>query len=204
MKYLIVGRSGVGKDYISQMLVDNGLRAVKSYSTRPKRTKNEDTHIFITKEEAHTFNDKVAKTIINGYEYFATASQVKESDIYIIDPKGLYELINNMPEEEFTILYITVKNKELHRRMAINRGSDKDKEAEIFDSRFLDENKQFTEFENKLHIFEANYYEIINHKYTSPFNSNIKNIIIIENDYNKNTIETIVNNIIKGEYNVRL
>ena len=96
---VILGRSGRGKDTCAKYLTDKyGLTQVKSYTTRPKRGENEDTHIFINKSEVNNYiNDMAAYTKIGEYEYFATKTQVQENDIYIIDPKGLYELKKTMP-----------------------------------------------------------------------------------------------------------
>ena len=183
MKYLIVGRSGVGKDYIANMLKDlYGMIILKSYTTRPKRVKDENTHIFINKEDSNKYTDKVAKTVINGYEYFSTKQQVQNSDIYIIDPNGLYELLSNMPDEDFCIMYIYTNNKDLHTKMAINRSDNSKKELEIFNRRYNSENKQFSEFEEKLS----------NNK---NFSNNVKSIIQINNTYDSNNLKTTLQQI---------
>lgn len=185
MIYLIIGRTGSGKDYLAQKLVENGLRQVKSYATRPKRTDSEDTHIFITPDEAHTYIDKVATTNINGYEYFATKQQIESSDIYVIDPKGMQELVTNMPDTEFQIIYM--KSDDFERRVhAIKRAEDKIKEEEIFAQRDEAENAQFTEFENKIDKIET---EIV-------FPENVDSVIVIHNDYKKDTINKYVKQLI--------
>ena len=88
MKILIIGRSGSGKSTLANYLTEKyGLKQLESYATRPMRVKNEKGHRFITPEEAKNFTDRVAETVINGYEYFATRQQVDECDVYVIDPK---------------------------------------------------------------------------------------------------------------------
>lgn len=149
MTYLIVGRTGAGKDYLVSKLISKGLKAVKSYTTRPKRSETEDTHIFISKEDADAITDKVATTTINGYEYFATAEQVNEADVYVIDPNGLYELVKNMPDTTFRVVYI--KADPMDRRLhAVKRADDKIREEQIFDERNESENQQFLDFENEI------------------------------------------------------
>lgn len=107
----IVGRSGSGKDYIGKILQEKyGLKPLLSYTNRPRRLGEKDTHIFINTitypsevfdenwcswhdDDGYVKKEKpVAYTKINGYQYFATRTQLKESDYYIIDPQGLYEL----------------------------------------------------------------------------------------------------------------
>ena len=103
-KLLIVGRTASGKDTLQYALEKRGLTFVKSYSTRPKRNPNEDTHIFIQPDQVVPKDEMAAYTVINGYEYFATKDQVKDADAYIIDPEGLKMLVANMPETKFHIL----------------------------------------------------------------------------------------------------
>lgn len=181
MMYLIVGRTGSGKDYLTHLLEQEGLKVVKSYTTRPRRTENEDTHIFVTKEEADAITDKVATTTINGYEYFATATQVSESDIYIIDPNGVKELTENLPDETFHIIYVSASN--IDRRFnAVKRADDKIKEEKVFEKRDESENEQFSEFEDKLkHAADD-----------GVFPSNISVIHVYENDYNEPTANEYV------------
>lgn len=152
MKYLIVGRSCVGKSTLAQKLEVAGLKTVKSYTTRPKRDENDNDHIFITPDEAKTFTDRVANTTINGHEYFSTREQVNNSDIYIIDPIGVYELCKNMPDTEFALIYITAKS-ETSRTFALNRAeniTDNANKDTVYDSRRKDEDAEFTDFEKRL------------------------------------------------------
>ena len=124
-----------------------GFRQLKSYATRPKRGEDEDTHIFITKESVIEYKqDMVAYTKIGEYEYFATKEQVKDNDIYIVDPNGLYELKKNMPDEEFFVIYITLNRNEALQR-ALQRNPDNVNEEEIFLKREADEDEQFRDFE---------------------------------------------------------
>lgn len=103
MMCLIIGRSGTGKDYLANLLAQRGLSVVKSYTTRPRRSPQEDTHIFIAPEEARNYPDRVATTTIGGYEYFTTADQIRNCDVYIIDPIGAKALISSCPATDFLI-----------------------------------------------------------------------------------------------------
>ena len=107
MKTLILGRSAVGKDYLADKLSKKfGLKGVKSKTTRPIRFLHEDTHVFVNQETADKETNKVAETKINGYTYYATKEDVDKADYYIIDPLGLYQLVENMPETRFHVVYI--------------------------------------------------------------------------------------------------
>lgn len=180
-KLLIVGRSGVGKDTLAGILQkEYGLKMVKSYTTRPKRYENEDTHIFITPEEVKNYPIKVAETNIKGYDYFATKQQVEECDMYIIDPIGLYTLVKRMPETEFIVIYIYADAKQ-RKEMAMARESDKATAESIYNARNKAEDKQFASFEEKI-------------LYGYSFSPNIARNYVINNDYNAQQFETTVKN----------
>ena len=154
MKTLIVGRTGSGKNTLQNILIkEYGWKAVKSYSTRKPRSEGEDTHIFISKEEAAAVpaEDKVAITFHkNGDsldEYFATRQQVEEADCYIIDPKGVEMLTANMPEEDFQVIYVKACDRATQKQKAVERADDPELAAEIFDKRYASEDAQFTRFE---------------------------------------------------------
>ena len=87
---LFVGPSGSGKTTVADTICKRRhLKQICSYTTRPPRTPDEIGHIFLTEEEFDELEDYVAYTEFNGYRYCATAAQVEECDIYVIDVDGL-------------------------------------------------------------------------------------------------------------------
>ena len=113
MVTLIVGRTASGKSTLAKMLENMGAKILKSYTTREKRNESDTDHIFITKEEAKTFSHKVATTVINGNEYFATLEQFEDSDFYIIDPCGIETFLETMPDTKFEVIYVNAKKRGL-------------------------------------------------------------------------------------------
>ena len=88
--FLIVGCSGSGKTTITERLEQKyGLKSIQSYTTRKPRYDGETGHIFISDEEFDKLTDMVAYTEFAGNRYCATAEQVENNDLYIIDPKGV-------------------------------------------------------------------------------------------------------------------
>ena len=87
---LIVGESGSGKSTICDELTKRyGLKQVKSYTTRPRRSENEDGHTFISEKEFEKLENICAYTYFDKHRYCATKEQVDNSDLYIIDPYGV-------------------------------------------------------------------------------------------------------------------
>ena len=183
MKFLIVGRSGAGKDTLARELAKDGLVQVISYATRPKRFPDEQTHIFVSDEEAELLTDRVAETKIGSYVYFATREQVEHSDVYVIDPKGVKELVTNMPETAFAILYIDADRNE-RKQHAIERGSDRAAEEAIFEARSQAEDKQFTEFENWLNNGDC-------------MGENVRLVVRITNTYDADALESMRQTVLK-------
>lgn len=183
MKYLVIGRSGVGKDTLREALENQlGWNFVKSYTTRKKRFESENTHVFITAYHASQIHDKVAKTFIdNGEgacEYFATSDQVKNSDAYIVDPFGAYQVLCNMPDEKFRIIYVYPVSKMEQIKAIKNRGDN------IFDmfSRLKDESAMFYSFERLLWIMSM----------TGMYFNNLDDILFLCNGYKDISIESMV------------
>lgn len=147
---LIIGRSGTGKSTLEEKLCrDYNLKSIKSYSTRPKRSPNEGSHIFISPSEVDNYPNKIATTTINGNFYFATKEQLDESHLYVIDPIGLYELSNNFPDLTFNLIYLKLP-KYKHQQYLKNRRKNPNETPELQAQRLESENQQFDEFEEKI------------------------------------------------------
>ena len=155
MMLLIAGRSGAGKDHLANLLRERGLSVLKSYASRPKRTEDEDTHIFITPEEVADYPEKAAYTKIGEYEYFGTKEQVDDCDIYIIDPNGIKQITKNCPDKAFSLIYVYASDDNDRRIHAVARAEDKIKEEQKFLARDEAEDEQFTEFEELLQKVNA-------------------------------------------------
>lgn len=120
--YLIVGESGSGKTTIVNALEQNGLKSIQSYTTRPPRTRNEKGHIFVTEQQFDTLHNMVGYTEFNGYRYCATADQVEDNDLYVIDPSGVFYFLKNYHGTKgVKAIYIKASRKECMKRM-LKRG----------------------------------------------------------------------------------
>lgn len=171
VKFLILGRSGSGKDTLREILERNyGWNFVKSYTTRTRRPNETGTHIFISYQEYLEIKDSceiIAETSIdNGGRYkdiyFATYDQFEASDAYIIDVDGMNQIIEKYRNENLLVVYIKPKSYEACKQHAINRN----KSVESFEIRYKDEDSKFSTFEHS-----SNHDEL-------PFR-----YIEIENDY---------------------
>ena len=158
MKLLVVGRSACGKDTLAAILQNRyNMTFVKSHSTRPPRFEGEDTHVFVSPEEGRRLlPDAVTWTEINGKLYFAMRETVEANDAYIIDPKGLFELVKNMPDTVFAVAYLTA-DPAARKQASLGRVPEEEREAEskVFDARIKAEDAQFRDFELMLETGEG-------------------------------------------------
>lgn len=143
---LIVGRTASGKDSLVNKLCERtNLKAITSYTTRPRRENEGDTHIFTTEdiyEQMQAEGKVAAYTQISGYHYWTTIDQLYENDVYIIDYKGIQTLRElNLSGIRFVTIFVNVPDKVREERALSKRKDDKF----VFRKRSLDEAAQFRE-----------------------------------------------------------
>lgn len=165
------------------------LKLVKSYTTRPMRPGEEmdSDHIFITEEEVDRYKDQIAAyTEINGYQYFTTYDVIDQSDVYVIDPKGVDSLKYKCRDKyRFVEIYVWIP-KEIAKERAIARGDD----IEKFESRYESESEQFSDYEKWKY---ANY-SLLNMK---PFKESVDQVCHwIQYELNKPIIYVDVDGVI--------
>lgn len=127
--YCFVGLSGSGKSTIVQHLMEEfeGTKEVLSYTDRPRRGKDDKSHIFLSRREADEFlneiksNELSAYTEIDGCRYFATIEQVMYCDYYVIDEVGLLRLkemqLAGLLEKKFYVIKIKTDYEVARERM---------------------------------------------------------------------------------------
>lgn len=123
---LLIGPSGSGKTTVADtMSKAYDLRQIYSYTTRPPRTEDEIGHVFLSEEEFDELKDYVAYTEFNGYRYCATAQQVEECDLYVVDVDGAqYFKAAYNGDKIPVVFYFDVPTTVLQERMW-QRGDDK-------------------------------------------------------------------------------
>lgn len=174
-RLLIIGRTASGKDTLADALRRScGMTFVKSCTTRPRRTPDEDTHVFLTEQQTEPLaRDAVAYTRIGDYIYFTTAQQVMETEGYVIDPIGMRMLCMNMPDTPFVIAYVHADDAK-RRQHALQRG-DAAREAAAFAKRDTSEDAEFDGFERDIAAYA--------HGDMTALPPNVTTVIRIENRY---------------------
>lgn len=125
---LIVGESGSGKSTICDELTKRyDLKQVKSYTTRPRRNKNEDGHTFISDEEFDKLENICAYTYFDKYRYCATREQVDNADLYIIDPYGIRYVMAAYNGRKIPVVVYIHADKHIRRKRMEKRGDTRHK-----------------------------------------------------------------------------
>lgn len=143
---LVMGRTACGKDSLVNKLCERtNLKAITSYTTRPRRENEGDTHIFTTEDvyEQMQIDGRVAAyTEIAGYHYWTTIDQLYENDVYIIDYRGVQTLRElNLPNLRLVTIFINTPDA-IREERALNKRRD---DKFVFRKRSLDEAQQFRE-----------------------------------------------------------
>ena len=149
----IVGPTCSGKDTVAKVLQKRKkLKMVCSHTDRPMRDGelNGREHIFVSKEQMdRIFSDRqniIAPTTLGGYRYCTLRSIIEEADLYLIDPTGVYELMEKIPDRTLLIIYIDAPEYEREERSMEHRS---DYKAE-FHKRNQSEQQEFPLFVSKM------------------------------------------------------
>lgn len=152
MLVIILGKSGIGKTNLQNMLSDI-IEPYKLYTTRPKRKENEDGYIFVSDDEfdklerEHKIKYSKNYTVYNGdiWKYGIDGSKLKPHEKYslAISPEMCYYFLGTRSlKENIMIIYLVGTNKEQLYSRSINRG---DEEEEI-ERRYISDEEQFNTY----------------------------------------------------------
>lgn len=151
---LIVGKSGVGKNYLCKVL---NLNPIPSYTTRPMRINEQNNveHIFVDTStfQEHKKNKQIfAATKYCNYYYWTTLQQINNNNYnaYIIDPEGIkylkdYEFLYGDIKRKYKIVYFRTN---IFKRI-INMKKRNDKILNII-KRIINDYYAFKEIENQI------------------------------------------------------
>jgi guanylate kinase len=148
----VLGESSSGKDSLVAKLSERtGLTTICSYTTRPRRNGEGETHIFVddaTYEEMVAEGRIAAFTEISGYKYWTTRDQLFENSYYIIDYNGLKTLRSlNLPNLRLISVYINVPES-IRKERAIKRGD----KLDVYRKRCLSEREQFRQMKKDMDV----------------------------------------------------
>ena len=121
--YLIVGKSGSGKDTIVNALCDKyGYKRLISHTMRHQRSDPADakSHIFSDMKAYRIDKERgcvVAETYYNDNYYWATEEQVDESDIYIVDIPGVKSIKERYHNKGIVVIGIEADKETRKHRM---------------------------------------------------------------------------------------
>ena len=182
----IMGESSCGKDsLVSKLCEKTGHTAICSYTTRPRRDGEGDTHIFVDDAayKAMSSEGKIAAfTEIAGFKYWTTTEQLYQHSYYIIDPIGLKTLKSlNLPNLRLISVYINVPES-IRKARAMQRGDNLD----VYRKRSLSERDQFRQMKKDMDVD----YVVSNIDFAKAF-SILKWIVTAEGVWKNQTEDTI-------------
>lgn len=173
--FLFVGKSSSGKTTIADILENQyGLNQMQSYTTRPPRHENEIGHTFISDEEFDDLENLVAYTNYNGFRYGATAEQVDDVSIYVIDVPGVETLLERyQTDRPIVVIYF---DSSICTRIVRMIGRD-DSDTAIVSRLYNDEKSDWEKELNKLVWHYKNNLSKNVTMYTIDANENIEHVL---------------------------
>lgn len=182
MKYIIIGRTGTGKTALLNMLEQRGLKPLVTKTTRAMRGPDDTNYVFLSKADAGKIpdDDKFLYTILDNDEYFTSKQDVQNADVMVLEPSGVWEVLNEFPNTSFHIISIQESNPKLRRQFAVARCNGDAAQQQKFSARVIDENDRFTEFEKHMTDCEQN---------KTVLAPNATRLLRIVNDYTQATLE---------------
>ena len=150
--FCIMAESAAGKDRLVNTLCEkNGFTQLISYTTRPRRENEGDTHVFVDNDTFLNMkeNDQIAAyTNINSNHYWSTIDQLYKTDFYVIDPIGVKSLKElNLPNLRVVTVYINVPE-DIRAQRAKKRKDD----INVYRSRCLSERQQFRDMKKNMDV----------------------------------------------------
>lgn len=151
MLTVIIGRTASGKTTFAEELAKLNMKYEVSYSTKEPRNKNDTSHHFVSEQEFDELEDKILETSYNGKKYAYTKNQLNQAECIVLDPKGMNELLNLMPNLEIFIVNIIV-DEEKRKQNFLKRENEKSKEEvlALFQKRNEEEFFMFNNVEKKI------------------------------------------------------
>ena len=196
VKLMLGAEYGIDFDTLTK---DIKFNPIISYTTRPKRESEVEgvEHYFISNEDADTIlsnNNALAFTIINNNRCFTLCDQLKNHNVYIIDPAGIEDLNNKYPDIKKYIIYVAAEYTNRLNRY-ISRSSECS--SEDFEKRNLSENEQFSRFETNMRDYPNTHILSNNNPYFVSTILNAAKMII--DSYTDDTLYCIVGRTAAGK-----
>lgn len=185
MKYIIVGRSGTGKTTLENMLEQRGMKILYTKTTRPMRGQDDTNYVFLTEKEADAIpqEDKFLYTELNGAQYFTSKKDILDAEVMILEPTGVWEVLNEFPNNAFHVIYMRESDPALRKQFALARASrpgvNQQDAIAAFAQRVMEEDPRFKQFEKTMETSMENQTAI------AP---NATRLIQISNDYTDATL----------------
>ncbi len=158
-KIIIAGRAHSGKTRLAGFLSEElGLKLLKTCTTRPRRTPDEDTYHFYTEAEAAGIpeSEKLFRTFaVDGYERWAGKSEFLEAGIAVLDMTGVPQAVRLWQAYGYSvcIIYVAADTDVRHKtwiQCALSAGKDEGVAVQAFEEQDFSEAPMFDQFEARI------------------------------------------------------
>lgn len=164
-RIILAGKGGSGKDYLKDILVNQGLSYSVSHTTRPPRSGevNGREYYFVNDSEFESMLEQeqfYENNSFNGWKYGTSLFEFATKNVFILTPSGIADL---EPEDrlESIIIYLDIDEKIRRERLSQR------KDADDVERRILADKKDFSGFRDYDYILKSpdftpeNYWDLL-------------------------------------------
>lgn len=155
IRTIIAGRTGTGKTTLLHALMDYfHMVPLCTYTDRPIRDGEdpESYHFIPAGQMDGLFRDKNTElpVTLGKYRYCTTKGDLEKAELMVLDPSGIYRMLELFPEDAFLILYTTAPKEAVLPKIRERNRKDPEAAVKEYEVRAEKEDPAFSGFEKDL------------------------------------------------------
>lgn len=152
VRIIIAGRTGTGKTTLMRKIQARyGILPLKTYTDRPRRDgESPDAYHFITKEQMADrleYSGTELPVLLGDYHYCTTRTDMIRASLMILEPSGVYRMLELFPDDHFILIYTAADKKDILPKIRNRNLGDENTAVQAYNIRAEKEDGTFREFE---------------------------------------------------------
>ena len=137
-EYILCGPSGSGKSTLMDALEDAlCMTCVCSITDRPKRSWDENNHVFVTSEQFDKMRPTLAVHEHYGFRYGVTEAQLDAFELAVFEPNGVRDILERYHGKPIKVIGLSCSPSVCERRMTTRGDSASDIQRRLEDDSAL-------------------------------------------------------------------
>lgn len=155
VRVIIAGRTGTGKTTLLKTLTDYFcVPPLVTYTDRPIRDgEDPESYHFLSEKEMDSLlakKDTELPVTLGNYRYCTTKGDLEKAELMVLEPSGIYRMLELFPEDDFLILYTAAPKEQILPKIRERDRENPEEAIKKYEARAQKEGPVFTAFENDL------------------------------------------------------